>query len=225
MSVAKNVANNTGGTGTAKTTPAASAAETVVAAKAATTVNGATKAANGDTPKTERAESNGGLDMAPLEVSPSEQAKTTAKSEAPAPARKSSFLLNMGGKQSPDRGVTDRRSVGAGGPAAADRRGSAGGGPSSRGNSPAHAPSGGSGPIGGERGRKKSSESMLVWRTCVGRTKLQLMCRPYWCSAALCFDLSCSRPVSWCLRFPLGSVFRGTLHGKKQSSFSCRTRK
>lgn len=165
MSVAKNVASSTsaistagGEAGVAKSTPASSAAEAVDADKAATTANGADKATNGDTPKTDRGESNGGVEMAPLEVTPTEQAKATAKSEAPAPSRKSSFLLNIGGKQSPERGVTDRRSFGAGGAAAVDRKASAGGGPSSRGNSPAHAPSGGSGPIGGERARKKSSE-------------------------------------------------------------------
>lgn len=164
MSVAKNVANNTAGgeTVAAKTAPAASATGTAVGAdKAPSTTNGAAKATNGDTPKTDRGDSNGGVEVTPLEVSPSEQAKTTAKTEAPAPSRKSSFLLNIGGKQSPERGVTDKRSFGAGGSAAVDRRASAGGGPSSRGNSPANAPSGGSGPIGGERVRKKSSESRV----------------------------------------------------------------
>lgn len=160
MSVAKNVASNTSamsaaGGEAAKTTPASSAADTV---DATTTANGTAKATNGDTPRTNRGESNGGLEVAPLEVASSDQTKATAKSDAPAPARKSSFLLNIGGKQSPERGVTDKRSFGSGGPAAVDRRASAGGGPSSRGSSPANAPSGGSGSIGGERARKKSSE-------------------------------------------------------------------
>lgn len=166
MSVAKNVASNTSAMSTAegdavaaKTTPASSTAETVDADKAATTANGAAKATNGDTPKTDRGDSNGGVEVAPLE--------TTAKSEPPAPSRKSSLLLNIGGKQSPERGVTDRRSFGAGGPATIDRRASAGGGSSSRGNSPAHAPSGGSGPIGGERARKKSSEWSHEFASCI----------------------------------------------------------
>eukprot|EP00752_Nemacystus_decipiens_P012159 g10778.t1 len=147
MSVAKNVASNT---------PASSAAE------ATTTANGAAKATNGETPKSDRGESNGSGGVAPLEVSPSDQTKTTAKTDAPAPSRKSSFLVNIGGKQSPERGVTDKRAFGSGGPAAVDRRASAGGAPSSRGSSPANAPSGGSGPIGGERGRKKSTINLMM---------------------------------------------------------------
>eukprot|EP00903_Cladosiphon_okamuranus_P017102 g15757.t1 len=151
MSVAKNVASTSSAVSAAdgeaaKTTPASSAADTAV--DATTTANGAAKATNGDTPRTDRGESSGGVEVAPLEVSPSDQSKATAKSDAPAPARKSSFLLNMGGKHSPERGVIDKRS--------------GAGGPSSRGNSPANAPSGGSGPIGGERARKKSTINLMM---------------------------------------------------------------
>ena len=152
MSVAKNVASNT----SALSAAGGGASKASSAAAAITTANGAARATNGDTPKTDQGESNGGVEVTPLEVSPSDQAKTTAKSDATAPSRKSSFLLNIGGKQSPERGVTDKRAFGAGGPAAVDRRASAGGAPSSRGSSPANAPSGGSGPIGA--GKKKSSE-------------------------------------------------------------------
>lgn len=177
MSVAKNVASNTSAISgeAAKTTPD----------KAATTANGAADATNGDTPKIDRVESNGGVGMTPVEVSPSDEAKTTAKSEAPAPSRKSSFLLNITGKQSPERGVTDKRPSGAGGSAAADRRASAGAGPSSRGGSPANAPSGGSGPIGGERGRKKSSESR-VRVMCFGRKRLLRDCGACSCVCHSC---------------------------------------
>lgn len=168
MSVAKNVASNTStmttaadGTVAAKAKPSS---EALVDDKAAVDANGAPKASNGDAPKVDAEETT--LPIPPTSESdglvvevPPEQA---AKSEAPGPTRKSSFIFNVGGgKQSPERGsVTDKRSFGAGGPAATDRKGSAGGGPSSRGNSPANASGGGSGPIGPERPshRKKSSE-------------------------------------------------------------------
>lgn len=164
MSVAKNVASNTGtattaadGTATAKAKPSA---EVPVAEKTDVTTNG-------DGPKVDTEETV--VPVPPTDKSnglvvevPPEQAPTASKSEAPPPTRKSSFIFNVGGgKQSPERGsATDRRSSGAGGPAVTDRRGSAGGGPSSRGSSPANASGGGSGPIGAERPthRKKSSE-------------------------------------------------------------------
>ncbi len=151
MSVAKNVASNTStnsiaGAGVSAKT--SSDAETSLADIGTAEANGAGKATNGEMPKTDGGGS-GDQSNGLAEVAPPEQAKSVAKSEAPAPPRKSSFLFNVGGgnsRQSPERGnVTDRRA-------------SAGGGPSSRGSSPANATGGGSGPIGGDRGRKKSSE-------------------------------------------------------------------
>lgn len=160
MSVAKNVASNTGtvttaADGTATSAKAKPSSETPVAEKASVATNGDGPRVDTEDPPTDK--SNGLV----VEVPP-EQAPTATKSEASAPTRKSSFLFNVGGgKQSPEPGsATDRRSSGAGGPAVTDRRGSAGGGPSSRGSSPANASGGGSGPIGAERPthRKKSSE-------------------------------------------------------------------
>lgn len=185
MSVAKNVASNPaisiagGGAGAVpdETTPAGSAAETFSASEDAVTANGAAKVTSGDLPETNGGRSNGGAEGAPLEVvAPPELAKTTSKSEAPAPSgRKSSFLLNMGGKQSPERGAADRRPPGTGGP-------------SSRVSSPANAPGGGgSGPIGGERNRKKSSESRVRVNSFERESWLVLLplCSMCCCGAAL----------------------------------------
>lgn len=152
MSVAKNVASNTSASSIAGAGVSAKT-ETSLADKGTAEANGAGRATNGETPKTDGGgggdQSNGLAEATSVEVAPPEQAKSMAKSEAPAPSRKSSFLFNVGGgnsRQSPERGnVTDRRA-------------SASGGPSSRGSSPANATGGGSGPIGGDRGRKKSSE-------------------------------------------------------------------
>ena len=149
MSVAKNVASNTSNStiaGAGVSAKASSDAETSSANEGTASANGAAKATNGEEPKTDGGggESNGLAEAASAEVSPPD--KSGAKSDAPAP-RKNSFLFGGGNpRQSPERG------------SGVDRRGSAGGGPSSRASSPANATGGGSGPIGGERGRKKSSE-------------------------------------------------------------------
>lgn len=185
MSVAKNVASNT--------STITTAGDGTVAAKSRPSsdpgaANGAPEASNRDAPKVDTEET--ALPVPPtgesngLEVEvPPEQALSTAKSEPPGPTRKSSFIFNFGGgKQSPERGsVSDKRSV-AGGPAATDRRGSAGAGPSSRGSSPADASGGGSGPIVPERPsqRKKSSECyellVRVWVSGYNHTVSSLHC-------------------------------------------------
>lgn len=172
MSVAKNVASHTStssttGEAAANTTPTA-AADAVVD-KAAVSTSGASKVTNGESPRADIQEtippsgdSNGLVDGAPPE-----QTKTAAKSDAPAPARKSSLLFGVGGgnaKQPPEQGgVADRRSSGAGGQ-------------NSRGSSPAAAPSGAQGAGGGDRARKKSSE-------CHGFVPSAILLGSYSCAA------------------------------------------
>lgn len=154
MSVAKNVASHTStssttGEAAANTTPTA-AADAVVD-KAAVSTSGASKATNGESPRADGQEAvpPSGNSNGVVDVAPPEQAKTSAKSDAPAPARKSSLLFGVGGgnaKQPPEQGgVVDRRLSGAAGQ-------------NSRGGSPAAAPSGAQGTGGGDRARKKSSE-------------------------------------------------------------------
>ncbi|CAM9172377.1 unnamed protein product [Ectocarpus sp. 4 AP-2014] len=158
MSVAKNVASHTStlsNTGEAATNTTPTAAADAAVDKAAVSTSGASKATNGESSRAYRQEaippsgdSNGLVDGAPPE-----QANTAAKSDAPAPARKSSLLFGVGGgnaKQPPEQGGV------------ADRRASAAGGQNSRGSSPAAAPSGAQGAGGGDRARKKSTINLTM---------------------------------------------------------------